>query len=402
MPLLFLYSREGNETMASAHGPSTKLPPAKRQYSGSQLPAFCFWFHYKGTPEIFQFPGACKMYPLTIRLIDLYAKTILFHPGNQMYISPILWYNKISKISGSKAPRACAATKYSERKREMNPIILSADGTCDLDQELKERFGVQYFPFHILLDGREYKDNVDITPPEIYQIYYQKKLLPKTSAINVEEYRSHFLPWVEKGYDVIHINLGSALSSAHQNCCLAAQELGHVHVIDSGNLSTGTGLLVVEAGKMIRQRLPAQQIADRLRSLTRTCHASFILDTLTFMHAGGRCSSVAALGANLLKLKPCIQVNNQDGSMSVGKKYRGNLDSVLVKYTKDQLAQYPDIDTELLFITHSGIDAHYIQLVRETACQLMDFKEVHVTTASCTISCHCGPNTLGVLFRTRS
>ena len=108
----------------------------------------------------------------------------------------------------------------------MNPIILSADSTCDLDQELKERFGVQYFPFHILLDGREYKDNVDITPPEIYQIYYQKKLLPKTSAINVEEYRSHFLPWVAKGYDVIHINLGSALSSAHQNCCLAAQELG--------------------------------------------------------------------------------------------------------------------------------------------------------------------------------
>ena len=282
----------------------------------------------------------------------------------------------------------------------MNPIILSADSTCDLDLELKERYHVQYFPFHILLDGKEYQDNVDITPNQIYNVYYEKKLLPKTAAINVDEYRNHFLPWVEKGYDVIHINLGSSLSSAHQNCRLAAEELGHVHVIDSGNLSTGTGLLVVAAGKMIEQGLPANEIAARLRERTSRCHASFILDTLTFMHAGGRCSSVAALGANLLKLKPCIEVDNRD-SMHVGKKYRGSLESVLVKYTKDQLSRYSDINTDLLFITHSGIDDHYIRLVQDTVRQVMDFKETHVTTASCTISCHCGPNTLGILFETR-
>lgn len=283
----------------------------------------------------------------------------------------------------------------------MNPIILSADSTCDLDLELKERYHVQYFPFHILLDGKEYQDNVDITPDQIYNIYYQKKLLPQTAAINVDEYRNHFLPWVEKGYDVIHINLGSALSSAHQNCRLAAEELGHVHVIDSGNLSTGTGLLVVAAGKMIEQGLSAEEIASRLRERTSRCHASFILDTLTFMHAGGRCSSVAALGANLLKLKPCIEVDNRDGSMHVGKKYRGSLENVLVKYTKDQLSRYSDINTDLLFITHSGIDEHYIRLVQDTVRQVMDFKETHITTASCTISCHCGPNTLGILFETR-
>ena len=282
-----------------------------------------------------------------------------------------------------------------------NKIILSADSTCDLDSELKERYQVNYFPLHIILDGKDYKDNVDITPKEIYQAYYDRKILPKTAAVNVEEYEAHFRPWGEQGYDVIHINLGSALSSVYQNCCLAAQELGHVHVIDSCNLSTGTGLLVVAAGKMIRQGLDAETIARNLRARTSKCHASFILDTLTFLHAGGRCSSVAALGANMLKLKPCIQVDNRDGRMGVGKKYRGSLDKVLVKYVKDELARYADINPELLFITHSGISDEYIELVREAVEETMHFDEIHITRASCTISCHCGPNTLGILFETK-
>ena len=282
-----------------------------------------------------------------------------------------------------------------------NKIILSADSTCDLDSELKERYQVNYFPLHIILDGKDYKDNVDITPKEIYQAYYDRKILPKTAAVNVEEYVAHFRPWVEQGYDVIHINLGSALSSVYQNCCLAAQELGHVHVIDSCNLSTGTGLLVVAAGKMIRQGLDAETIARNLRARTSKCHASFILDTLTFLHAGGRCSSVAALGANMLKLKPCIQVDNRDGRMGVGKKYRGSLDKVLVKYVKDELARYAVSNPELLFITHSGISDEYIELVREAVEETMHFDEIHITRASCTISCHCGPNTLGILFETK-
>ena len=282
-----------------------------------------------------------------------------------------------------------------------NKIILSADSTCDLDSELKERYQVNYFPLHIILDGKDYKDNVDITPKEIYQAYYDRKILPKTAAVNVEEYVAHFRPWVEQGYDVIHINLGSALSSVYQNCCLAAQELGHVHVIDSCNLSTGTGLLVVAAGKMISQGLEAETIARNLKARTSKCHASFILDTLTFLHAGGRCSSVAALGANMLKLKPCIQVDNRDGSMGVGKKYRGSLDKVLVKYVKDELARHADINPELLFITHSGISDEYIKLVKEAVEETMHFDEIHITRASCTISCHCGPNTLGILFETK-
>ena len=287
-------------------------------------------------------------------------------------------------------------------EQTLQKIILGADSTCDLDEELKERYHVNYFPLHINLNGKDYLDNVTITPEEIYQEYYDHKVLPKTAAVNVQEYIEHFRPWVEDGYEVIHVNLGHALSSSYQNCCLAAQDLGHVHVIDSCNLSTGTGLTVVAAGKMIEEGLDAETIAEKLRGGTSRRHASFILDTLTFLSAGGRCSSVTAFGANMLKLKPCIQVDNRDGSMAVGKKYRGALDKVLVKYAKDELARYSDINTDLLFITHSGIPQDYIDLVKKTVEDTIPFKEIHITKASCTISCHCGPNTLGILFETNS
>lgn len=284
----------------------------------------------------------------------------------------------------------------------MSKIILSADSTCDLSDELKQKYKVNYFPFHILLDGADYLDNVDITPEEIYQIYYEKKILPKTAAINMSEYMEYFEKWVNAGYEVIHICLGSALSCAYQNCMLAAAELGHVHVINSCNLSTGMGLLVVEAGEMIQKGMSADAIELELKALVSKCHASFILDKLEFMHAGGRCSTVMAIGANLLNIRPCIEVNNVDGSMQVGKKYRGSLESALKKYIKDKIAQYPDIKRELLFITHSGIDEHYIKIVEEEIRKLIPVNNIVITKASCTISSHCGPNTLGILFETES
>ncbi len=280
-------------------------------------------------------------------------------------------------------------------------IILSADSTCDLGTELKEKHKVNYYPFHIVLDNKEYRDNVDITPDEIFQVYYDKKLLPKTSAINVQEYLDYFEPWAEKGYEVIHLNLGSALSSAHQNCALAAKMAGGVYAVDSCNLSTGIGLLVLDAADMIAEgKLTGEEIAAELEKRRSCIHSSFILDTLQFMSAGGRCSAVTAIGAGILNLKPCIEVDNTSGSMHVGRKYRGKLGNVLVKYTKDKLAEYDNIKTNRIFITHSGIDEEYINLVKETIESVMHFDNIYVTRASCTISCHCGPNTLGILFET--
>lgn len=282
----------------------------------------------------------------------------------------------------------------------MSKILLSADSTCDLGAQLKEQHQVHYYPFHIILDGKDYQDNVDITPQDIFQAYYDRKLLPQTAAINVQEYLDYFTPFVEQGYEIVHLNLGGALSSAHQNCVLAAKELPGVYPVDSCNLSTGIGHLVLDASDWIRQGLSAAEVAARLESRKSLVHSSFILDTLKFMSAGGRCSSITALGANLLNIKPCIEVDNTSGAMHVDRKYRGTLDKVLPRYVKDTLQSYEKLNTGRFFITHSGIDESYIALVKEAVEQEASFDNIYITQASCTISCHCGPNTLGILFET--
>lgn len=281
-------------------------------------------------------------------------------------------------------------------------IALTADSTCDLNQELKERWKVSYYPLHIILDEKDYLDNVDIKPDDIFREFYSRKILPKTAAVNIGEYQEFFKKFTDQGFKVIHLNLGGALSSSYKNACVAAEELDGVYPVDSCNLSTGIGHLVIQAGKMIESGLNAEEIAAKLKQMTSKVHSSFILDTLKFMAAGGRCSSVVALGANLLNLKPCILVNNSDGSMSVGKKYRGKLDKVLPQYVEETLEKYgSDIDDETVFITHSGIDSSYVDLVRSTINRVHPFRECHETLASCTISSHCGPNTLGILFMTK-
>lgn len=281
-------------------------------------------------------------------------------------------------------------------------ILLSADSTCDLDTRLKERYQVEFYPLHIILEEKDYLDNITISPETIYQAYLDRKVLPKTAAVNVEEYIHYFKPWVEEGYEIIHVNIGSGLSSSYQNCLIAAKELGHVYPVNSCSLSTGTGLLVIQAARLIEMGHCAKEISRMVQEMTSRVHASFVVDTLEFLHAGGRCSSVAMLGANLLNIKPSIEVSNKDGSMDMGKLYRGRMNKCLVNYTKEKLDAYPDIDYERIFITHSGIEESYITQVRETIDSVAAFKEIFVTRASCTISSHCGPGTLGILFMTKS
>ena len=280
-------------------------------------------------------------------------------------------------------------------------IILSADSTCDLGDELRERYNVQYYPFHVILDGKTYGDGVDLVPDRIYEVYREQKILPKTAAINAAEYAEYFKKWTDQGYEVIHLTLGSGLSATYNNCRMAAENMEGVYAIDSRNLSTGSGLAVIEAAERIAAGMPTAQIAKEVQELTARCHASFIIDTLEFLYKGGRCSALAMLGANMLQLKPCIEVNNADGSMSVGKKYRGSLDKALEQYVRDKLSGRKDLKTDRVFITHSGISDERIALVKKLVKELADFKEIFVTRAGCTISSHCGPNTLGVLFMTK-
>ncbi len=278
------------------------------------------------------------------------------------------------------------------------PIILCADSTCDLSEELLERYNIHIFPLHIVLGDRTYQDGVDLVPDQIYQIYREKKILPKTAAINVEEYTEFVRPFIKAGNDVIYVTLGSGISATYNNCRLAAEELPGMYVIDSGNLSTGMGHVVLAAAKGIEAGLPVEQIVEETRALAHRVEASFVIDTLEFLYKGGRCSALAMLGANMLKLKPCIEVDNADSKMSVGKKYRGSLDKALEQYVKDRLEGRDDIVTDRIFITHSGIAPERVELVRREIAKYQQFDEVIETRAGCTISSHCGPNTLGILF----
>lgn len=278
------------------------------------------------------------------------------------------------------------------------PIILCADSTCDLSEELLERYNIHIFPLHIVLGDRTYQDGVDLVPDQIYQIYREKKILPKTAAINVEEYTEFVRPFIKAGNDVIYVTLGSGISATYNNCRLAAEELPGMYVIDSGNLSTGMGHVVLAAAKGIEAGLPVEQIVEETRALAHRVEASFVIDTLEFLYKGGRCSALAMLGANMLKLKPCIEVDNADSKMSVGKKYRGSLDKALEQYVKDRLEGRDDIVTDRIFITHSGIAPERVELVRREIAKYQQFDEIIETRAGCTISSHCGPNTLGILF----
>ncbi len=283
-----------------------------------------------------------------------------------------------------------------------NPVILCADSTCDLSPALIEEHQVHLYPFHINLDDKTYRDGIDLTTDDIVRIYNEKKILPRTAAINMQEYIDFFTPFVEDGYDVIHISLGSGISSSHQNARLAAAEFdGRVFAVNSGNLSTGSGHLVLEAAARINAGMSAAQIADELAELTAKVHASFVLDTLEFLHKGGRCSALAMMGANLLKLKPCIRVDNADGKMGVGKKYRGTLQKAIEDYIRDELEGREDIRLDKIFVTHSPTDEVYVNAAVEAVKKYQNFENIYITSAGCTITSHCGPNTLGILYMTK-
>lgn len=282
-------------------------------------------------------------------------------------------------------------------------IILSADRTCDLNEDIIKEYDVHTKAYHILVDDVEHIDGVDITPEEIYQVYYDKKVLPKTSAVNVGEYLEYFTPFVEAGHQVIHFNLGSKLSSSHQNALNAAAMLENVYVIDGRNLSAGVGLQVMDAGEMIRAGKTAEEIKAYFDENHQCYHSSFVVDNLEFLRAGGRCSAVAAFSAGLLNIHPCIEVDNTCGGMGVGKKYRGSFEKVAVKYIKEKLSQYDDIRTDKIFLTDSGgMDDSLRDLLEKTILETMPFEKVYRTTASCTISSHCGPKTMGILFATKT
>lgn len=273
---------------------------------------------------------------------------------------------------------------------------ITADSTCDISPVLYKRYDVTMVSLYITLGDETYRDGVEIAPKDLFQYVERTGELPKTAAPSPEDYRAAFERLTGEGKGVVHISISSEMSASYSNACRAAKEFEDVYVIDSRSLSSGSGLLVIKAAELAACGLPAKEVASRIEALVHQVEASFVIDTLTYLHKGGRCSSVAALGANLLHLKPCIEV--RDGRMQVSKKYRGTLKRCLNDYIRDRLEDRADIDPSRAFITHTVQDAVLVEHARKAVLDAFPFAEVLITDAGGTISSHCGPGTLGVLF----
>ena len=279
------------------------------------------------------------------------------------------------------------------------PGCITYDSTCDLTTALLERFKIRTVPLTIQSGERVFPDDGSYTSADLYADYRKDGTLPKTAAVSPEQFKAFFGSILEEGLDIVHIDISADLSCTCQNALVAVAELeagDRIHVVDSRQLSTGGGLLALQGAKLRDQGMAAGEIAEELRKLAPHSDTSFVLDTLEYMWKGGRCSGVAALGANVLKLKPCLEM--QSGKLTVCKKYRGSMEKVYRQYITERLAGKSVVE-DWAFITHSGeVSEQTLQELTELVKTLAPFKEVFVTQAGCTVSSHCGPGTLGVLF----
>ena len=275
-------------------------------------------------------------------------------------------------------------------------IKILSDSTCDLSAEQLAAHNIDLARLTIVKGDEQFADGLTIFPADIFAHVAAGGDLCTTTAINIGEYQDLFEKYSAEYDGIIHINIGSGFSSCYQNACLAAEDYPKVRCIDSMNLSTGQGHVVLEACRLAETCEDLDEIADKLRDFATRVEASFVLDQLQYMVKGGRCSSAAALGANLLNLKPCIEV--RDGKMSVVKKYRGSYAKCLANYVKDRLADREDILRDELFLTYTTITDECLNAVKDGIAAYGNFNTVYETTAGCTVSCHCGPATLGVLF----
>ena len=280
-------------------------------------------------------------------------------------------------------------------------IAISADSTCDLSPELIERYGVKIIPLTVIMEGKTYRDGVDITPQDIFDTVARTGVLPKTSACSPEEYHKFFAEILKTADHVIHYNITSKASATHENAKAAAKEAdlaGKVSVVDSLALSTGQALLVLKACDLVAEGKTPEEIVSITESLRPKINTSFVPDSLDYLHKGGRCSLASMIGAKILKLHPLIEI--ADGQMFAKRKLQGNMSACFKKYIAELAAQYPSYDKTRCFITHTHCDPALVTQVRVQMEELFDFDEVLETYAGSVVTSHCGKGTLGLLFIT--
>ncbi|NLL91926.1 MAG: DegV family protein [Ruminococcaceae bacterium] len=275
-------------------------------------------------------------------------------------------------------------------------VKITADSTCDLSAEIVENYDITITPLTIMVGDKAYIDGVDITPDDIFRYVDEEGKTCKTAAINAFDYEQVFGKYSAEYEGVVHINISSDFSSCHQNALQAAQSFDNVYVIDSKNLSTGSGHLVYAAALMAKEGHSAEEICAAVEKMIPFVDASFVIDTLDYLYKGGRCSGLELLGAKVLKIKPSIEVVK--GSMKVGKKYRGGLEQCILRYLNDKMSDIGSIDKKRIFLTHCRCPQEIVEKVESSLKKDFGFDDVIITEAGCTISSHCGPGTLGVLY----
>jgi len=280
----------------------------------------------------------------------------------------------------------------------MNKIRILSDSTCDLSPELISSFDIAILPLYICLDEESYKDGFEISPDEIFTWSDAKKATPKTSAISFSDAADCFHPIVEAGDEIIFICISSDLSSTYQVLLNAAAEFPNapITIVDSRNLSTGIGLQVLTAAKMARDGKSKEEILTRLHSIAPRVRSSFVVDSITYLYRGGRCSAIAAFGATALNIKPSIVVEN--GKMRPDVKFRGNIEKAILKYADNMRSLLEKAETDIVFITHSGVQPETLEILQKYLTEMNRFQNIYITRAGGVISSHCGPGTLGILY----
>ena len=280
----------------------------------------------------------------------------------------------------------------------MRKVKICADSTCDLPEELIRKYNIAVIPLCIVLHDKSYFDKEELKPADIFKWADENKTTPKTSAVAIDKSMQILKPYMDADMDVVFIGISESMSTTCNVMRLLGDEFdkGRIFVIDSMNLTTGIGLMVLRAAQMAEEGKMAEEIVKTIEAVRPKIRSSFVVDTLTYLARGGRCSGATALLANTLKLHPRIEVNG--GKMDVGTKYRGKMRKVLVNYVKDMEEELKTANPSRVFITHSGVDGEIVEEIRSYLESLDHFEEITESVAGGVISSHCGPGTLGVIY----
>ncbi len=281
----------------------------------------------------------------------------------------------------------------------MDKIKILSDSTCDLPSDVIEKLGIEVIPVEVILGTDTYLDGINISAQDIFDYVAKTGQLPKTSATNVERYKENFAKWQNEGYKIIHFDISAKASAMNNNANAAAKELGgDIFVVDTKALSSAQGLLIMKTCDYIKEGKSYAEICEILKTLPDKIQTSFVVDTLEFLHKGGRCSLAALMGAKVLKLHP--QISMLDGQLKAKKKYAGNMQRCLSSYIKDLAEEYHSYDKTRCFVTHSTAKPELVEYVKNLTKELFEFDEILESVAGCTVTAHCGQNTIGLLFIT--